>query len=336
MSSSELAATRTRAVAALSDRSVDRVFVVLAGWLMTGVFSDAWAHISRLPDSFWTPWHGVLYSGLLACGVFLFVLRYQRSGALAQGYDLSLIGFAIGAFGGVADAIWHTVFGIEFDIDAAVSPSHLIIAGAILLVVTGPARVAWRRRAFGLPAALSTLYGLSILTVIVDYANPFARVFGSGAAPASHDVGQLMQGEALFAFTAYAALLVGFVLVTTRSGGASPWWLALIVGGNMAAMTLVNGPLHPEAVPAFLLVSLVSGAIAVALALWLRPSRANPAGTLVLAFTLPALAVAVYAVAVLAMGPTWWTATFWCGLIAVGGLTGLLLATLLTTERDRS
>ena len=328
-------AVGVRAIPALSARDVDRVFVVLSGWLMTGVFSDAWAHISHLPDSFWTPWHGVLYSGLLACGAFLFVMRYQRHGVLAEGYDLSLIGFGLGAVGGVADAIWHTVFGIEFDIDAAVSPSHLVIAGAILLVVTGPARVAWRRRAFGLPAALSTLYGFSIVTVIADYANPFARVFGTGAAPASHDVGQLMQGEALFAFIAYAALLAGFALLATRAG-ASPGWLALIVGGNMAAMTLVNGPLHPEAVPAFLAVSAISGAIAVALALWLRPTRTSPNGTRAFASALPASASATYAVAVIAMGQTWWTATFWCGLVAVAGLTGLLLAALLTTERDRS
>ena len=335
MATQERTAARVGVIPTLSARGVDRVFVVLSGWLMTGVFSDAWAHISHLPDSFWTPWHGVLYSGLLACGVFLFVMRYQRHGVLAEGYDLSLIGFGLGALGGVADGIWHTVFGIEFDIDAAVSPSHLIIAGAILLVVTGPARVAWHRRAFGLPAALSTLYGLSIVTVIADYANPFARVFGAGAAPASHDVGQLMQGEALFAFIAYAALLAGFALLTTRAG-ASAGWLAVIVGGNMAAMTLVNGPLHPEVVPAFLGVSVITGALAVALALWLRPSRANANGTRAFATALPAAASAVYAVSIIALGPTWWTPTFWCGLVAVAGLTGLLLAALLTTEVDGS
>jgi len=318
--------------AALSASTVDRIFVVLAGWLMTGVFLDAWAHISHLPDSFWTPWHGVLYSGLLACGVFLFVMRYQRLGVLAEGYDLSLIGFGIGAVGGVADAIWHTLFGVEFDVDAAVSPSHLVIAGAILLVVTGPARVAWRRHAFGLPAALSTLYGLSIVTVIVDYANPFARVFGAGAAPASHDVGQLMQTEGLFAFMAYAALLAGFMLLTTRATMVSPWWFALVVGGNMAAMALVNGPLHPEAVTPFLGVSVACAGIAAALAAWLRPGRGDPARTRAFAFALPALAYAVYAIAIVAMGPTWWSVTFWCGLVAVGGLTGLLLSALVTTR----
>src|SRR6266508_1813507 len=168
-----LAVARTR-VPALSERAVDRVFVVLAGWLMTGVFLDAWAHISGLPDSFWTPWHGVLYSGLLACGASLVLARMAERTAerpiLGAGYELSLVGVAVAGFGGIADAIWHTLFGIEFDIEAAVSPSHLLVAGGIFLVVSGPARAAWAKWAFGLPAALSLLYGLSILAVILDYA----------------------------------------------------------------------------------------------------------------------------------------------------------------------
>ena len=126
-----------------SETIVDRAFAVVAGWLMTGVFLDAWAHISGLPDSFWTPWHAILYSGLLACGAFLFLARVVEARLerrlLADGYGLSIIGFGLGALGGVADAVWHTLFGVEFDIDAAVSPSHLLLASAILLVVTcGP------------------------------------------------------------------------------------------------------------------------------------------------------------------------------------------------------
>jgi hypothetical protein len=214
----EGAAAAVRAIPQLDERTVDRVFTVVAGWLMTGVFLDAWAHISGLPDSFWTPWHGVLYSGLTACGVFLFVARYaQRAGTrpvLARGYDMSLIGFGVAALGGVADAIWHTVFGVEFNVEAAVSPSHLIVAGGILLLVTGPMRAAWDRRAFGFTAALSTLYGISILAVIVDYANPFTRAFG--ATPLLSREDQLDQSLALFSFILYAAIVIGFLLINLR------------------------------------------------------------------------------------------------------------------------
>ena len=312
---------------------VDRAFAVVAGWLMTGVFLDAWAHISHLPDSFWTPWHGILYSGLLACGVFLFLARgvERRIGRrlLASGYTLSLAGFALGAVGGVADAIWHTAFGVEFDIDAAVSPSHLLIAGAILLVTTGPARAAWERRSFGLPAALGLLYGISILTIIVDYADPFAQLFGTGPAPA-RDVVQLQQTVALFAFVAYAALLAGTFLVAIRAGAVAPVWFGLIAGGNMAALALVNGPLHPDGTPLLLMVALASATLITGAAAILRPAPERPLATRAFACAAPALAYAVYgAVVVLAAG-TWWTPTFWAGLVAIGGLTGLLLSAVAT------
>ena len=318
------------AVTTLARESViDRAFVVVAGWLMTGVFLDAWAHISRLPDSFWTPWHGVLYSGLLACGAFLLLARgvERRIGRrlLADGYGLSLAGFALGALGGVADAVWHTLFGVEFDIDAAVSPSHLVIAAAILLVVTGPVRAAWSRRSFGLPAALGLLYGISIITIIVDYAQPFGQLYGTGRAPAG-EIGQLQQTVALFAFIAYAALLSGTSLAALRAGPVAPAWFGLVAGGNMAALTLVNGPLHPGATALLLFVALASAALITAAAAVLRPAPGRIAATRAFAFAAPALSYAAYAVAVTAGVGTWWTPTFWSGLVAIGGLAGLLVS----------
>lgn len=329
------------AVTALAHESVvDRAFVVAAGWLMTGVFLDAWAHISRLPDSFWTPWHGILYSGLLACGVFLLLARgvERRIGRrlLADGYGLSLAGFALGALGGVADAIWHTLFGVEFDIDAAVSPSHLVIAAAILLVVTGPVRAARSRRSFGLPAALGLLYGISIVTIIVDYAQPFGHLYGTGQAPANQELSQLQQTVALFAFIAYAALLTGTSLAALRAGPVAPAWFGLVAGGNMAALTLVNGPLHPDATTLLLLVALASAALIATAAAVLRPAPGRVAATRTFAFAVPALSYAAYAVAVTAGVGTWWTPTFWSGLVAIGGLAGLLVSTFAAPSANMS
>ncbi len=326
----EGAAAAFRAFPQLDERTVDRVFVVLAGWLMTGVFLDAWAHISGLPDSFWTPWHGVLYSGLTACGAFVIAARYaHRDGArpiAARGYDLSVIGFGVAAFGGVADAIWHTIFGVEFDVEAAVSPSHLIVAGGILLLVTGPMRAAWDRRAFGATAALSTLYGISILAVIVDYANPFTRAFG--AMPILSRESQLDQSLALFSFILYAAIITGFLLINLRRVAVSAPWLGAIVGANMVAMVLVNGPLHPDANAVFLGVAIAGALLITLAALWLRPSRERPIAVHAFAFLVPAVAYAAYAVAVTIAFGTLWSPTFWSGLVATGGLTGLLVSSL--------
>ena len=321
-------AAAVRGVPRLDARTAERVFTLLAGWLMTGVFLDAWAHISRLPDSFWTPWHGVLYSGLLACGVFLFLARYARLEAaiLPRGYDLSVIGFGVAAVGGVADAIWHTVFGVEFDVEAAVSPSHLIVAAGILLVVTGPMRAAWERREFGLTAGLSTVYGLSILAVILDYANPFTRAFG--AMPNVSREFQLDQTAALFSFTLYAAIIVGVLLLTLRRVRVAPAWIGAVVAANMAAMVLVNGPLHPDATSAMLVVALASAAFIALIAAALRPEPGRASAIRAFAFLVPVVSYSVYAIVVTVVFGTLWSPTFWSGLIATGGLAGLLLSSL--------
>src|SRR5215813_7543686 len=36
-----------------------------ATWFVIGSYLDGWAHTHRLPDSFFTPWHAVIYSGVL-------------------------------------------------------------------------------------------------------------------------------------------------------------------------------------------------------------------------------------------------------------------------------
>lgn len=317
----------------MTDRTVDRTVVVLAGWLMTGVYLDAWAHVSHLPDSFWTPWHGVLYSGLMACGVFLFVIRATPYRVLlGRGYQLSLLGFALGMLAGVADAVWHTLFGVEFDVEAAVSPPHLAVALGILFVVTGPARAAWVKGTFAIPAVLSLLYGLSILTVIFDYANPFSATFGAGAAPARELV-QSEQTIALFAFMTYAALLAGVAVIAVRSDARFAPWLGLVVGGNAVAMTLVNGPMHPGATGLFLGVSVFTGLSVVIAAMSLRPSAERPWMLRAFVFLIPVFMYVAYSVAITLGLGTWWSPTFWNGLIAVGSIAALLVSAIGVLDR---
>lgn len=331
------AATREISTIRLSARTIERVFVVLAGWLMTGVFLDAGAHIRRLPDSFWTPWHGILYSGLLACGAFLVALRLTeaRTGTalLERGYELSVLGVVIGGLAGIGDAIWHTLFGIEFDLDAAVSPSHLLVAAGILLVVSGPARAGWNARRFGAPQTLSLLSALSILTVIADYAVPFATALGTGAAKPVGDLARLQQTEALFAFVGYAALVAGVLLLPLRRVRLAPAAVAAIIGVNAIAISLVNAPRLGDAEAPVLAAGIAGALLAAGAAAWLRPGPGRPSQARAFAFAAPALVYAAYAVAIVATHPTWWTVTFWCGMVAVGGLAGLLVSSLVSIER---
>jgi hypothetical protein len=146
---------------------------------------DAWAHHQFEVKTFFTHWHGVLYSGFLALAAVLtgtFVLNIRKGWvwwqAMPVSYRLSLLGVAVFTAGGVGDMIWHLAFGIEVNIEALLSPTHLMEALGGALIVTGPIRAAWARPEEGwrslLPALISLALLLSILTFFTSYANPLA------------------------------------------------------------------------------------------------------------------------------------------------------------------
>ena len=160
---------------------------VLSTVLVGGFYLDLWAHAhGRTDNTFFTPWHAVLYSMLAAVGIFLSIAAWRawHRGApwwrsLPAGYGLSLAGVALFALGGLADLLWHVLFGVEFSVDALLSPTHLVLACAGVLIVTGSLRAAWRDPARGtrrwlarIPAVLSLALALSIFTGFTQFVHP--------------------------------------------------------------------------------------------------------------------------------------------------------------------
>jgi TolB protein len=124
----------------------------------------------------------VLYSGALTLFGFLAVNQVLNMGkgyawarALPKGYQLSLVGAALFLLGGALDFLWHTVFGIEVNLETLLSPTHLFLATSGVLVMSGPLRAlsnearGWR--ALG-PLVLSATSVLSILTFFTQFAHP--------------------------------------------------------------------------------------------------------------------------------------------------------------------
>ena len=159
--------------------SVRRVHVItgLLGVLFTlGSHVDGWAHthLSLGDEGFFTPWHGILYSGWLGTAAWIYLHRHL------PGYRLGLIG-AIGfGIGGIFDMVWHTAFGIEVDMEALISPPHLLLVTMHLLMVSTPLRSAWNSdmtRRVGwrefTPVALSLVSCVALVTFITPYAVPF-------------------------------------------------------------------------------------------------------------------------------------------------------------------
>jgi hypothetical protein len=159
------------------------------------LFIDGWAHShGRVDESFFTPWHAIFYGGFLLYGGFLAVAlltnRFRGHSwrlSLPQGYELALVGAAIFAAGGVGDLIWHTLFGIEEDIEALLSPTHLLLGSGMSLMVSGPLRATRQRASAAGPLLLSATMVLSIFTFLTQYAHPVVYWVGNEAAALAED-----------------------------------------------------------------------------------------------------------------------------------------------------
>lgn len=166
----------------------DWAMIGVCSWLVAGIYADAWAHNHFRLDNFFTPWHSILYSGLLVVTVFLvgtFIRNRMRGHptrlAMPAGYELSLLGAILFLFAGIGDLIWHTLFGIERNLSAALSPTHIAILISSVLIVAGPFRAAWHRSQAKvkpnllsqLPMLLSLTFILAMITVIAQFAHPF-------------------------------------------------------------------------------------------------------------------------------------------------------------------
>jgi len=169
----------------------DWVAALLSAWMLGGLYLDGWAHShGEVDDVFFTPWHAVLYSGVLIMFVFL-VFNQSRSmskghawrRALPKGYLLSLVGAALFLLGGALDFLWHTLFGIEVSLETLLSPTHLLLATSGVLMMSGPMRAVWSRlpadeargwRVLG-PMVLSATLVLSVLTFFTQFAHPISQ-----------------------------------------------------------------------------------------------------------------------------------------------------------------
>ncbi len=170
-----------------SSLAFDWIMAALGVLLMAGVIQDGWAHAHGLVDqSFFTPWHAIMYSCMLINGIVLGVMGvrnllhgYTFRRGLPFGYWTSLIGVIIFATGGVFDLYWHTVYGIETDITGLISPSHIWLALGGVLVFVGPLRSIAHRydsqsggwKIAG-PAILSGVAILTLLGFFTQYASP--------------------------------------------------------------------------------------------------------------------------------------------------------------------
>jgi hypothetical protein len=113
-----------------------------------GASWDITSHIMQEPETFFTPSHTVIYTGvgLLTItaglgGILLIKNKELQGKSYATAFKLLIIGTAISVVAGPSDFLWHETFGV----DGLLSPPHLALITGMLInsvaVVVGLARI---------------------------------------------------------------------------------------------------------------------------------------------------------------------------------------------------
>jgi hypothetical protein len=328
----------------------DWVYSLLAGFLVGGVFLDGWAHNhGKVDQSFFTPWHAVLYSGFVILAAFLaLTVAVNRAGgaswryAVPPGYGSSVVGAVVFAVGGVGDLIWHTLFGIEKGIEGNISPSHLTLALGGVLLFTGPLRAAWRRTAPDaaarwvtlLPALLALTYLFSVLTFFTQYAHPIVKsradlhitqIFITLTPLQIVTETDLSAKLGVTSILLQTAIMMGVIFFAVRRWQRLPiGTFAVLFGLNGFMMSFLAGDAPILAVA---IVSALIGLIVDLLNRALQPSAERIVPLRMFALAVPLVNYIVYFGVLLAIhGSFGWSTHLWTGAIVEAGIVGLLLS----------
>lgn len=307
-------------------------------WFIVGLFVDGTAHNhGAVDDTFFTPYHALLYSGVLAAGITLAYTQYRNvsrgyafTRALPRGYALSLIGailfFAAGGF----DMVWHEMFGFEASLEALISPAHLLLATAGLLILTGPLRSMWQRThlaptwATMLPMILTFTLLLSVVTFFLQFAYAFTSPWGYTGSPSPR---WLFNVLGVASIIIPAAVIMTALLFMVRRWRLPFGTITFILTLNTFGMMVLQFEDNANSFH-LMLAPVIAGLVGDLILRYMPATRANPVGLRVFGFVVPfVLFLAFFALLITAHG-TWWRIHMWLGSCFFAGVTGFILSYL--------
>lgn len=327
------------------------ITLVTATWLMIGLFVDGWAHnnIAQL-ETFFTPWHAIFYSGFLACGWWtgFLVLREWRTGksllgSIPQGYHLGVLGVCIFGLGGLGDMTWHIVFGVEQNIAALLSPTHLLLFLGGSLIFASPFLAAWisPHPAEDAPRFVHFLPTLGSLTMMTSFAS-FMHMYlwAIGRDPYSTRFVQQIATRyptAVRPLTNYAAtaglssilitnvVLLVPVLLLLRRWRIPPGSVTFLFTINTVLMTALGAFRSAD----MIVVMLLAGGVADTLIQLIKPWRGHVARFRAVAVLIPLVMWTLYFGAALISAGIAWALELTAGITVMAALSGFALSLIM-------
>ena len=321
------------------DRRQSIAIVVFGIWMITGLFLDGWSHNQNKPETFFTPWHGVLYSGFGAA-VLWFIWDGQRTrragGVQAPPAGGWLTGFGMAVFiaGALGDFGWHAAFGVEADIAALLSPTHQMLMTGGVLMVSGPFRAGWVSRSERTqprselwPSVLSLALAIAVVSFFLMYLSPFRADNTDQPRPIGPDFEFLLeqaQIQLIAGVLVTTALFVGGLLLLLRRWQPPFGACTALFGGIAIAMSGLD---TFERLP-LALCGLVGGVVADVLVTRLRPGPDNVRSVRVVAGLAPIALWLPYFVVFKSLYDLPWDVHMWTGTIYLSAMAGLALSLL--------
>lgn len=237
--------------------------MVLGLWTIIGLFLDGWAHSHQKPESFFSPWHGVLYSGFTAAALWAVGATWKRRRpdrslieTAPPGHLATLAGFGLFGVGAVGDLIWHEIFGIEANVEALLSPTHLLLLLGGAMALSAPLRtmlrssvtvVSWKQFQ---PALLSLTLLTAVGAFFLSYLSPFSTIAVAFPNATTHTHGlaritpaiaaELRENWALGAIFVTTIVLVFPALFASRRWKTSPGTFVFLYTFLMVLQTGLN------------------------------------------------------------------------------------------------
>lgn len=293
---------------------------------VSGLFIDGWAHI-HVPglETFFTPWHAIFYSGYAVTALAI-LAETARKRMIPRGYEPALAGAGIFAVGGLLDMTWHIVFGVEADIEALLSPTHLILALGMTLMMTGGLLSWWHRPAAKhtgnplreLPLILSATTIVSLITFMTQFSH-IVDLDAGGAAPLPQEVQFGSQGMVIMGALFHGVVIAGMILLLLKRSRIPFGTVTIMFALNAFAMGKMRHGI--EILPAVTAAGLLLDILVAAL-------RARPWAMRVIAFAIPFLYYASTTITMLLLEGSWWSIHMWAGMPVMAGMAGLLLSVI--------
>lgn len=240
---------------------------------------DVTSHLLNQPETFFTPSHTMLYTGIgllvISAGIGFFLLRkkeIKQYSSISLSFKLLIIGSFLSLIAGPFDYLWHQIFGF----DGLLSPTHITLTTGMLInsvavfiglhgVINNIPHWETLGKLFLIPC-LSALWFTSIWYVFM-FILPFSEseffnfnlntysavLIASIFLPLVNSIMFLCSSKVFNNSTGYAFIIASLlVLVNTFStiiptgnllSPLIPWYLVTVLGGSLLADILLNSKL---------------------------------------------------------------------------------------------